>query len=186
MSMHLTHRKQIFREKIFPVGNKLISFALVILKNRQEAEDAVQEVFIKLWNKFEELNTIDNPEAYAMRVLKNHCLDRLKAKQLFSLPNNDAGTSQIDNDTPYNKIANEETGKMIQKLVDQLPALQRMVIQLHDVQEYSTEETGKILQMAPNAVRVNLSRARQTIRKNFNTYQVYEKRRIRYASGKIL
>lgn len=186
MSMNLTHRKQIFREKIFPVGNKLISFALAILKNRQEAEDAVQEVFIKLWNKFEEMNKIDNPEAYAMRVLKNHCLDRLKSKQLFSLPENDSKTTEIDNDTPYNKMASEETGEMIQKLVNQLPALQRMVIQLHDVQQFSTEETGKILQMAPNAVRVNLSRARQTIRENFNTFQNYEKRRIRSASGKIL
>jgi RNA polymerase sigma factor (sigma-70 family) len=70
-----------FKTKIIPLGRKLYNFARLLLNDQAEAQDAVQEVYIKLWNYRNKMQTIDNIEAFVMKITRNWCLDRLKAKR---------------------------------------------------------------------------------------------------------
>jgi len=145
---------------------KLYSFALRVLQNKEESEDVVQEVFVKLWKMKNEMDTIRNKEAFAMTMIRNLSIDRLKKKRVLSLDddtNRYEGTSDSD---PLHEIQVNDAMIMIKKIVDKLPEQQRMIIQLRDIEGYTSEEVAEILDINQNTLRVNLSRARQKIREN--------------------
>ena len=73
---------------IDPFKNKLYRFAKQFLVSVEEAEDATQDVLLKLWNLREKLGSYKNPEAFAMTITRNHCLDKLKSKHAQELKNN--------------------------------------------------------------------------------------------------
>src|SRR6185436_11643875 len=70
-----------FQNLVFPVKNKLYRFAFRLLGSTEDAQDVVQEVFIKVWNGREQLGDIENIEAWCMRITKNLSLDRLRQSQ---------------------------------------------------------------------------------------------------------
>ena len=70
-----------FKTRLLPVKNKLFRFALSLLQNRQEAEDSVQEVYIKMWKMRNDLGKYKSTEALMMTITRNHCLDKLKSKK---------------------------------------------------------------------------------------------------------
>ena len=74
-----------FKEDILPMKNKLFRMALRLLKSTAEAEDVVQEIFLKLWSKRETLKEYRSIEAFSMTMTKNLCLDKLKAKSSKNL-----------------------------------------------------------------------------------------------------
>ena len=76
--------QQEFLDIILPVKDKLFRLARRLLVSTDEAEDAVQEVFLKLWKSKDKMDNYKNPEAFAMTMTKNYCLDRLKSKGLLS------------------------------------------------------------------------------------------------------
>jgi RNA polymerase sigma-70 factor (ECF subfamily) len=69
----------IFNQSVLPLKDKLYRLALSIVRNRTEAEDIVQDVFLKIWSKQDEWELIDNMEAYCYRSIKNLSLDRLES-----------------------------------------------------------------------------------------------------------
>ncbi len=73
-----------FRIQFVPMGPGLYRFALSLLRDPHEAEDAVQEVFLKLWEKRNQLNRLKNPDAYVFRMTRNQCLDKLRAGRTVS------------------------------------------------------------------------------------------------------
>lgn len=155
-----------FKKAIIPMQRKLYSFALRILQNREESEDVVQEIFVKLWRMRGELETIRNREAFAMTMTKNLCIDRLKRKRILSLDDDSViheGTSQSD---PLKEVHLNDAIERVNQIVNELPEQQRMIIQLRDIEGYTSEEVAEILDINQNTLRVNLSRARQKIREN--------------------
>jgi len=70
-----------FKIEVLPLKHKLYRFAKRLLKNATEAEDIVQEVFIRLWSRREKLSEYKSIEAFAMTITKNLCLDNLKSKK---------------------------------------------------------------------------------------------------------
>ena len=70
-----------FKKELIPVKDKLFRLAKTMLQNREDAEDALQEVYMKLWNNSDIIGNLKSPEAYAMKVMKNFCLDKLKSRK---------------------------------------------------------------------------------------------------------
>jgi len=68
-----------FKTNILPVSKKLLRFAIQFLKDEVEAKDVVQDVFLKLWQKRDELEKVENIEAFTMRMTRNRCLDVIRA-----------------------------------------------------------------------------------------------------------
>ncbi len=152
-----------FLNMVMPLKDKVFRFSKRLLVSTEEAEDATQELFLKLWRNREKISSYKNVEAFAMTMTKNYCFDRLKSKQASNMSlvhsnYKEKGTS-LDRRTELN-----DSVSIVHQLIAKLPEQQRMIIQLRDVEQYEFEEIGKMLDIKPTAVRVALSRARKTIR----------------------
>lgn len=152
-----------FKRDVLPVKNKLYRFALKLLRSTTEAEDTVQEVFLKLWSKKETLVNYNSIEAFAMVMTKNLCLDKLKSPKSKTKEILDTDMKVSDR-TPENYFEMKDNIKYVHRIIASLPDQQKMIIQLRDVEGYEYEEIAEIMQMNRNAIRVNLSRARKTVR----------------------
>jgi len=155
---------------VIPFKDKLYRLAKRILISKDEAEDAVQEVFMKLWNGKQNIENYNNPEAFAITMTKNYCLDRLKSKQASNLKIVHSNYQTSEN--IEKKIEANDGVEMVFKIMETLPEQQRIVLQLRDVEQFEFSEIAKMLDSNETAIRVALSRARKTVRdamiKNYN------------------
>jgi RNA polymerase sigma factor (sigma-70 family) len=156
-----------FKTKIIPLGRKLYNFARLLLNDQAEAQDAVQEVYIKLWNYRNKMQTIDNIEAFVMKITRNWCLDRLKAKRPVLIEDYSKSYDfQKEYNNPHSILENTDRLNEFNNIMQSLPEQQRIIIQLRDVEGYEFEKIADILSININTIRVNLSRARKKIKES--------------------
>lgn len=151
-----------FLATVLPFKDKLYRLAKRLLVSSEEAEDAVQEVYLKLWKGKHQIKNYKNPEAFAITMTKNYCLDRLKSKQASNLKivhNNFQNSDNIERTVEAN-----DGVAMVFKIMETLPEQQRIILQLRDVEQFEFAEIAKMLDSNETAVRVALSRARKTVR----------------------
>jgi len=146
-----------------PFKDKLFRMAKRLLVSKEEAEDATQEVLVKLWNKNENLDQYNSVEALAMTMTKNYCLDQLKSKRASNLKivhNNftdrEASLQQ--------KVEDTDAWNWVERIINNLPEQQKLIVQMRDIEEMEFEEISKVLEMNEQAIRTALSRARKVIR----------------------
>ena len=161
-----------FLNVVMPFQDKLYRMAKRLLVSAEEAEDATQEVLLKLWSKKHVMEQYNNVEAFAMTMVKNFCLDRLKSKQAgnLKLVHSNYEDSNI---SLQQQLEQSDSVNWVQKIMEELPEQQKMVLQLRDVEEYDFEEIASMLDMNPTAVRVTLSRARKTVRNRLTEKHSY-------------
>lgn len=152
-----------FLNVVMPFKDKLFRLAKRLLVSTEEAEDATQEVLLKLWSKNKQMDKYNNVEAFAMTMTKNFCLDRLKSKQASNLKLVHSNYTDV-NVSVDRQVEAIDSVSWVQKIMESLPEQQKMVLQLRDVEQYDYNEISKTLEMSPTAVRVALSRARKTVR----------------------
>ena len=152
-----------FLKVVLPFKNKVFRLAIRLLVSTEEAEDATQELFFKLWKSKEKITDYKNIEAFAMTMTKNYCYDRLKSKQASNLTLMHSNYKEKDTSLDE-RLEYRDSVKQVHLLIEKLPEQQKVIIQLRDIEQYDFEEICKILDMKPIAVRVALSRARKTIR----------------------
>lgn len=152
--------------------DKIYRLAKRLLVSKEAAEDAVQEVILKLWKRKEKLDSYRNLEAFAMTVTKNYCLDQLKLKQNNNLriihSNYEDGNRSLEKTLEVRDDLN-----WVQKIIEKLPEQQKILIQLREVEQYEYDEIAKILNMKEIAIRVALSRARKRIREEMQKKHCY-------------
>lgn len=152
-----------FLNVVLPFKDKLYRLAKRLLVSKEEAEDATQEILLKLWSKNKMMTGYNNVEAYAMMMTKNFCLDRLKSKQAGNLKLVHSNYKD-ENISIQTQIEVSDSLSWIEKIMEELPEQQKMVLQLRDVEQYEFGEIADLLGMSATAVRVALSRARKTVR----------------------
>ncbi len=163
-----------FESRVLPVKNKLFRFAFRLLGSSEEAKDVVQEVFIKVWNGRDQMASIDNMEAWCMRITRNLSLDKIRARQRKATdPIEESFDIQNDSRTPYEATENSENMQRISELIASLPEKQRQVMHLRDIEGYSYNEICEILELDMNQVKVNLFRARNAVREKFIKINAY-------------
>lgn len=152
-----------FVQLVTPFKDKVFRLAKRLLVSTEEAEDATQEVLVKLWSKNGNLAEYGSVEAFAMTMAKNYCLDQLKSKRTGNLKI--VHTNYVDREPGLEKKMEDlDSLNWVEKIMDKLPVQQRLIIQMRDIEQYEFEEIAKILDMNESAIRVALSRARKTIR----------------------
>lgn len=156
-----------FKTNILPVSKKLLRFAVHFLKDEDDAKDVVQDVFLKLWQKRDELEKIENVEAFAMRMTRNRCLDVLRANKTIGINAETDRKMKEETVDVHKQVEFTEAANQIKKLINQLPDLQRTVMYLRDIEQLSYEEIAETTELQLNAIRVNLSRARKKVRDEF-------------------
>lgn len=163
-----------FQNRVLPVKNKLFRFALRMLGNEAEAEDVVQEVLVRVWNGREQMDQIQNMEAWCMRITKNLSLDRLRSIQRKgTYPIESSYEVQHADVTPDVKTELGESMQHVSQLIAALPEKQRQIIHLRDVEGYSYNEICETLELDMNQVKVNLFRARNAVREKLLKINAY-------------
>ncbi|MFT7428441.1 MAG: RNA polymerase sigma factor (sigma-70 family) [Nonlabens sp.] len=156
-------KQKTFVKTFQEVQKKMYFLSKRLLTSHEEAADAVQEVMVRLWEKRFQLDEVRNKEAYAMQMVKNYSLDRLKSKQASHLKivhsNYDSEERNIEGEL-------ERLGKikLVQNMINELPEQYKVIIQLRDIQGYDFEAIENIMNMKATAVRVGLSRARKMLK----------------------
>ncbi|MCB7479927.1 RNA polymerase sigma factor [Christiangramia sediminis] len=158
-------KESTFLNIIDPVKDKMYRMALRLLTSKEAAEDATQEVILKLWKRKDKIKHYANIEAFAMTVTKNYCLDQLKLKQNNNLrivhQNYESHHASLQTEIEVN-----DEMQWLGRIVARLPEQQKMIFQLRDIEQYDYDEIAKIMDMNQTAIRVALSRARKAIREN--------------------
>lgn len=168
-----------FNEYVRMHSRKFYSFAFRILRNQEESEDAVQEIFIKLWNMGEKLDDYLNIDALATTMIRNYCIDQIRKRNTHM-------HSQIDNVdfhafesySPHQLLEDKESYDIIKKIMAGLPEKYRNVLKLREIDGLSYEEIAIETSQDINNLRVILSRARVLVKDGYNKYN-NEKRGIR-------
>ena len=162
-----------FKSEVLPIKNKLYRLAKRMLHDDAEAEDTVQEVFLRLWSKKEKLKEYRSIEAFAMVIAKNLCLDKIKSIKNKNLEIKNTEI-QMNENSPYQQVKLKDTVQKIHEIINELPEQQKLVIHLRDIENYDYDEIAEITQLSINTIRVNLSRARKKVRDTLIKIQNYE------------
>jgi RNA polymerase sigma-70 factor (ECF subfamily) len=162
-----------FKDKVFRIAKRL-------LVSSEEAEDATQEVLIRLWSKKEGLDKYNSVEALAVTMTKNYCLDQLKSKRASNLKL--VHSNYSDREAGIDKqVEDKDSWNWVERIMNDLPEQQRLIVQMRDVEEYEFNEIAEALEMNETAVRVALSRARKMIKEKLvekHSYGISQNRTI--------
>jgi len=165
-----------FNNKIVPLSDKLYRYAYRFLGDADQSQDAVQEVFIKLWKQRERIVEIENVEAFAIRITRNYCLDVIKSRRTVSMDVNDYFKDRIsDESDPEKELYKSDSMKKLAQIVQELTEPHRTVLRMRDIEGYSNEEVGEVLGLSVGNIRVVLSRARKKVREGLEKIYVHGK-----------
>lgn len=156
----------IFHEQVLPIRHKLYRFALRITGSVHEAEDVVQEVLEKVWKTApENAENVQNWEAWCMTLTRNRSLDKTRSQSIRrTAPLDGISEKSTDAYSPAQALESSDLVQRVKAYMQELPDKQRLVMHLRDIEELSYDEIAEALNISMEQVKVNLHRARKTIR----------------------
>jgi RNA polymerase sigma-70 factor (ECF subfamily) len=162
-------KKISFRNDVLPLKNELYRLALRITLNHAEAEDVVQETMIKVWNRRDRWDELESIEAFCLTICRNIAIDKTKKaeNQNQSLMDEHDAPDHSYSSNPEEQAMQQDRISLIRRLIDTLPEKQRSCMQLRDFEGKSYKEIAKILDVSEEQVKINIFRARQTIKQKF-------------------
>ena len=140
-------------------GDSLYRFAVNFLKNQEEAQDIVQDVFEKLWINRDKVE-FDKAKSWLFTCAHNAMINFINKRARFTKLSDEIQTEKVESFS-----FSFESKQVINHIVGILPPLQKTIILLRDLEGYSYEEIGDILSLNPSQVKVYLFRARLKIKK---------------------
>ena len=142
-----------FLNIVMPFKDKVFRLAKRLLVSQEEAEDATQEILLKLWNNKQKISEYKNVEAFSMTMTKNFCLDKLKSKHAQNLKIVHSNY-QDKNVSLQKQVELNDSVSWVSRIMEELPEQQKIIMQLRDIEQYDFDEIAKMLDMNPTAVRV--------------------------------
>jgi RNA polymerase sigma-70 factor (ECF subfamily) len=152
----------------------LVRIGYRMLGNLEDARDAVQETFLRMWKSGKGLDAQTSPRPLLIRILTNLCIDQLRRRKqfrLFSLDreeNRPVERELPSSDDPHRNLESRELGKRIEDAVAQLAPKQKTVFVLRDMEGYSVKEVAEMVGRSKNTVLVNLHLARKNLRQRLS------------------
>jgi RNA polymerase sigma factor, sigma-70 family len=145
--------------------------------DEDDAEDVVQESFIRIWNHLHDFDSRMKFTTWMYKIVVNLCYDKAKSNKrrmsLFArLNDNSSKDDYIENTDIERDLTNKETAALIKRIADGLSEKQRMIFLLRDIQDMTIEEVAVITGMSDSAIKTNLFFARQNIRKKLARLEV--------------
>ncbi len=160
-----------FNNQIVTLSDKFFRLAKSILGDADSAQDAVQDLIAKLWERRSKLDEVENIQAFSMRSMRNLCLDSIRQRHDEQEIPPEAEYIELN---PHQQVEQNDMVSKIKMLIDGLPELQRTIIRMRDVEGMEINEIAYVTTLTENAVSVNLSRARQKVREKI----LYEQKQI--------
>ena len=166
-------KKISFRDDVLPMKNRLYRLALRITLNPAEAEDAVQDTLIRVWEHREEWERIDSMEAYALTICRNISLDMAGKAGRRNVQLNEESSMFNVQCSMFNEFEQKERLSIVKKIMNTLPEVQRSIMELRDIEGKTYQEIGNILKLSESQVKVYLHRARTSIRQQVDKIEKY-------------
>ena len=169
-----------FKSIFLPLNGKLFKVARRFTDYDDDAKDIVQDAYLKLWAIKDNLDTIENYEAFCIRLVRNLSLDFIKSARVKNnigvtpqdiILNSPAEITEVN---PLNRMIEQESGKIVLSLIEKLPEQQKEVMKLRHYSECSMEEIVDLTGISATNVRTILSRARKKIKEQFEKIFEYE------------
>lgn len=159
-----------FQNDVLPLKNKLYRLALRITLNPAEAEDVVQETMMKVWNRRQQWEQIESMEAFCLTICRNLSLDKTRRmttnEQSLNTGEHDA-PDRSHHANPEQQAIEQDRIRLVRQIIDSLPEKQRSVMQLRDFEGKSYKEIATIMDITEEQVKINIFRARQTVKQRF-------------------
>lgn len=157
---------EVFKKQVIPLRRKLQNIVFKLLQDEDDAEDIVQETFLKLWSMRDKLDAYNSVEALAVQIARNKALDKMKARKTERVEEGSKGIAS-EALTPDKALEQLDLVELVRHIVESLPLLQQEIIRMKDIEGYEMNEIAEITGTQVEAVRVNLSRARKKVRDKF-------------------
>lgn len=157
----------LFKQLLLPLYPRLQRVALRLLGNTEDAEDMVQEVYMKLWSKRDALPDVKEVEAYCVTLTKNMCIDRLRMAEVEKEDVDEVPIMLAETDDVEAQVERHDAVEQVKQIIETLPEHQQQVITLRDIEDCSFEEIAEQTGLTAVNIRMLLSRARRTIRERF-------------------
>ena len=158
-----------FKQRFLPFHPKLYRIALALVESPEDAEDILQEAYTRLWSKRASLEAVQNPEAFAITIVRNLCLDFLRSPRSNSRSEPLEAITLPSEDSPDRQVELRDQLRQVRRLIEELPPNQRQVIRLRGMEDCSLEEIAQITGVSDTNVRTLLSRARKYIKEKLKT-----------------
>lgn len=162
-----------FLNKIVPVKDKLFRFALRLVNDREEAEDIVQDVLMKVWDKKDTLDQVQNPEAWCMTLTRNLSIDRLRAKRQHHVEIETQLHIASSSASPHRQAEVSDLYSKMKVMMEQLPEKQKLSLHLREVEGMSYDLIAETLGITLDQVKTNIFRARQSLRNQLIQVETY-------------
>ena len=156
--------KETFKQTYLPLSASMYRTAYRILGNPEDAEDMVQEAYMKLWKQRDTLDGILDARAYAVTSVKNLCLDTIRKQHLSYEDYEKTERTIAAASTPYTETIHSEEAALLHRYIDSLEEPQHTVVVMRDIGGYSFEEIASVVQLKEAHIRMILSRARRKLR----------------------
>lgn len=155
-----------FRKEYLPLQDELYRVAFYILESSPDAEDAVQDLYLRLWDAADALDGISSPKAYCIRLLRNICVDKLRRCRPDGeekLPLQASDEALPDERLDGRQKLDAAIGRM-----STLSESERTVLMMKVFDDLSYEQIQKRTGLSYLSLRVHLSNARRKIRKSID------------------
>lgn len=152
-----------FSDIYTPLSDSLYRVAYYLLESRSDAEDAVQDLYVKLWNSRDTLDAVHNPGAYCITLMRNLCIDRIR--KASRRPNAELKDDVSTDERADDSLIYKEQLDRIRKAMEKLPKSQRTVLEMKTMQCLSYEEIQEKTGLGYTSLRVLLSNARKAIKR---------------------
>lgn len=149
-----------FKKSFLPFHRKLYFVAFRLLENESDAEDLVQEAYLKMWNKRDGLAIINNPEAFSVKLVKNMCYDILRSGKSM-MNRQTVELTEVNEASHTDTLEARDELRMVKNIISELPEQQQRIVILRDIKECTYEEIEYITGLTSVNIRVLLSRARK-------------------------
>ncbi len=148
-----------------------------MLGNSEDAKDAVQELFVKLCSKSNQIEDMENPKGYGVKILQNICIDTIRKRKIeYNIYQTEEKESSLKNiqasktSNTDNVVEMDETMSILKRCIDKLPINQRQIIIMRDIEQMDMKDIEKTIGLSQGNIRVLLSRGRNTIKEYFKNY----------------
>lgn len=162
-----------FKDKVLSLSDRIFPMVARMLENRENAEDAVQEIMIKLWDRRKKIGNHPNITGFVFLTARNYCIDLLKKKNP-EIDSSDFQLKILASETSQDQVEWKELNIIIENLLMELPANQREIMMMRDIDGYEFVEIAAATSLKVEHVRVLLSRARKQVGIKLKTIYSYE------------
>ena len=157
-----------FKNILLPCYRRMYAAAYSILRNSDDASDAVQDVISTLWQQHKDLPIPDNPMAFCCRAARNNCIDRMRSNAKRYFDNIDNVNMMASDSLSDSDISFQSTRSRIAELLSIFKEKHRKILVLNIFSQLSNAEISKIMGESEENVRVILSRGRKKMKEYLN------------------